>query len=282
MTKLLRTLLTAAVLAAIGVRLRRRARRVKAEAGGGAATAQPERRRPLWGAVLAVLAATAVTLAVAVVPLVPRASLGQSAVRMRPPVAAPATAQSAPSPSVTPTPAECVRQAAPVVRPLNPRVVRAVNRQWRRIERWLAENAPVTRATLARPARARTIAIAEAQMNLRFPDDLRASLLRHDGGLPTPLNVRGMRDRWRAQCVSWGEEELRYRDLIPVGILDVVHAETGRMGVVGRISGPAFEDGRPSYYALLRDMADALERGRPLDDQRPVVRSGELEWVPLP
>jgi cell wall assembly regulator SMI1 len=56
-----------------------------------------------------------------------------------------------------------------------------VNRQWRRIEAWLKTNAPRSHRTLGKPGKAETIAAAEARMGLPFPDDLRASLLRHDG-----------------------------------------------------------------------------------------------------
>lgn len=67
------------------------------------------------------------------------------------------------------------------VRPIDHRVTAAVNRQWRRIERWLSANAPATLARLNGPASPRLIARAEARLGTRIPDSLRASMLRHDG-----------------------------------------------------------------------------------------------------
>lgn len=341
MTKLLRTLLTTAVLVALGVRLRRRVRLAR-EAGlaetarppeadgtpgdeSGSATARdetaqygedgrrgedplaggpassptpgsarrgrPRPRRRLWGATLAIAgsAAVATTVGVAVI-VVPQVSRGQSP----PPSAGAALPLSArrgsavPSrpaePSATPpafVPVDCLRQEEVLVRPLDPGVTRLVNQQWRRIEGWLARNAPRTGAALAGPARVRAIAVAEAQMGLRFPDDLRASLLRHDGGLVTSLGVREIRDRWRSECAARGERAAGFLRLIPVDQGLVVQADTGRLGVVGVDSAPDFSGGRPSYLALLREVADALEWGRPLDGRRPTVHSDRLNWVEI-
>ena len=102
-------------------------------------------------------------------------------------------------------------------------MTRAVNRQWRRIETWLKANAPKSYSTLGKPGRARTIAVAEAQMGLRFPDDLRASLLRHDGAVSAKdawafgflgnwnQGVRGIRDTWRGRARSMGMRRVRGR-----------------------------------------------------------------------
>ncbi|MEU7878213.1 hypothetical protein [Microbispora bryophytorum] len=82
------------------------------------------------------------------------------------------------------------------VRVPGPRVTAEVNAVWRRIERWLARKAPVTYKSLRPPARPLDIARSEASIGLRFPDDLRASLLRHDGAGswrfgPAPFGARG-------------------------------------------------------------------------------------------
>ncbi|GLW10566.1 hypothetical protein Misp01_56940 [Microtetraspora sp. NBRC 13810] len=99
---------------------------------------------------------------------------------------------------------------ARVVRPVGRGTAKAVARQWDRIERWLRRRAPRTYATLRPPARAATIALAESQMGVRFPGDLRASLLRHDGVTAgaaaftvrgaRPGSVREIRDDWRRLC----------------------------------------------------------------------------------
>lgn len=52
---------------------------------------------------------------------------------------------------------------------------------WERIERWLGANAPEVLASLNRPATARRLAAAERHLGVTFPDDVRASYLRHDG-----------------------------------------------------------------------------------------------------
>ncbi|MDA0638776.1 hypothetical protein OUY22_35655, partial [Nonomuraea sp. MCN248] len=171
------------------------------------------------------------------------------------------------------------------VRPLDPHAVRAVNRQWRRVERWLRANAPRTYEKLKGPGRARTIAVAESQMGLDFPDDLRASLLRHDGapwpGPPggTSLGVRQIRDAWRHLCASEGHPWWTGR-MIPFSV------HQGRAGTeyaaVDPVSGAVTVDGAltaQDYRARLREIADALERGRQIDGRAPEVRRGVLRWV---
>ncbi|MEV1175651.1 SMI1/KNR4 family protein [Nonomuraea sp. NPDC049784] len=119
-----------------------------------------------------------------------------------------------PAASAAETPDEDCRpkDAAPTVRTLNAKVARAVNRQWRRIESWLKANAPRSYRTLGKPGKVADIAAAEAEMGLRFPDDLRASLLRHDGSIylkdtwafgflgNTSASVSEIRDTWRGLC----------------------------------------------------------------------------------
>lgn len=188
---------------------------------------------------------------------------------------------------------------APRARALSPGVTRAVNRQWTRIERWLKANAPATRRTLAPPARGRTIAIAEAQMGLRFPDDLRASLLRHNGALAsgvTPgfgllarrmLGVREIRDTWRELC---GIEGPRPRPRWWEGrMIPIASDLTGGRLVVdstGRGVGEIGEEGKAdftpggvrirSHYALLKRTADALEADGTVGRWKPRVTGGEL------
>ncbi|GAA3165148.1 hypothetical protein GCM10010466_65010 [Planomonospora alba] len=188
------------------------------------------------------------------------------------------------------------RTAAPVVRRIDPEVTRAVNRQWARIERWLRANAPATHRSLARPARARTIAVAEAQMGLRFPDDLRASLLRHDG-FPhflryAGVGVRGIRDTWRSLCASDGVDTADPRTdrwdgrMIPVGadglgnhlVVDSVRRDVGETGHGGAVSFTPGGVRIRSYHALLRTVADALEGGGSVGRWRPVARDGALGW----
>lgn len=198
------------------------------------------------------------------------------------------------------------RARTPRVRAIDPGVTRAVNHQWRRIERWLKANAPASLRTLGRPARARTIAVAEAQMGLRFPADLRASLLRHDGASAMTgtwpfgflgnrnQGVREIRDTWRQLCRTDGEvrgdadARTEWWDgrMIPFGadgsgdhlVIDSVVRDVGdtdHEGVMDFLPG-----GVPigSYYRLLRATAHALETGGSIGFWKPVVTGGELEW----
>jgi len=199
--------------------------------------------------------------------------------------------------------------AEPRRRALDPKVVRAVNRQWRRIEAWLRINAPRTYATLGKPGRAGTIAVAEAQMGLRFPDDLRASLLRHNGvvrsrdtaafgflGKPY-LSVREIRDHWRLLCETDQEDQsdggvadprAQWWDgrMIPFAengmgdhlVIDSVAGDVGSSEQEGTMSFRPGEVAIPSYYALLKATADAMENGGSIGHWRPERVAGELGW----
>ncbi|MFI6512206.1 SMI1/KNR4 family protein [Streptosporangium sp. NPDC050855] len=225
-----------------------------------------------------------------------------------------------PVPDVTPetpepdhgpaTDADCrPAPAVPRVRPVDPRVTRAVNRQWRRIERWLRTNAPASRRTLGRPARARTIAVAEAQTGLRFPDSLRASLLRHDGTVfvegvwrfgfqgDMNLSVREIRDTWRMLCridsgdggegaLSDPRSEWWDGRMIPITadgsgnhlVVDSVRRDVGGTDHEGNMRFTVGGIAIRSYYALLKATADALETGGSIGHMRPRAVDGRLEW----
>ncbi|MFF3439719.1 SMI1/KNR4 family protein [Streptosporangium sp. NPDC002721] len=198
------------------------------------------------------------------------------------------------------------RARAPRVRAVDPRVTRAVNRQWRRIERWLKTNAHASLRTLDRPARPRTIAVAEAQMGLRLPDDLRASLLRHDGASfvagTWPFGffghgnhgVREIRDTWRWLCEVDGEvrgdagarAESWDGRMIPFGgngsgdhlVIDSVVRDVGATDHEGTMSFAAGGTRIGSYYRLLRATADAMETGGSVGRWKPEVVDGELDW----
>ncbi|MFC7382876.1 SMI1/KNR4 family protein [Sphaerisporangium rhizosphaerae] len=211
------------------------------------------------------------------------------------------------SPEVTAGPATPVGGTCPpeghrvLARPLDPRVRAAVDRQWRRVERWLRANAPVTYAALRPAARARAIAVAEAQTGLRFPAGLRASLLRHDGssagGAVLPglrdLGVREIRDTWRALCAGrgpadwpagrWDGRSIPFAVPAP-GVAGASAVIVPGRGDVGRPSAEGVtrdpRNGWTSSYALLRATAGALEAGRPVRGLRPVVSGGRLRWAP--
>ncbi|MEV4564819.1 SMI1/KNR4 family protein [Nonomuraea sp. NPDC049419] len=320
MLKLVRLALTAAILAAVAVRLRRRARMparppAPPRAAQGPAAwwpGRPVRSRPVWPVWAAVAGVVAVVLVVALLPYEDTSGARLQAQRERHSALVAAAQRTVAPPSPTPEPAPtpdpyCSPVTGPVivrgtVRPIDPKVRRAVNRQWRRIERWLKANAPRTYRGLGRPGRARTIAIAEAQMGVHFPDDLRASLLRHDGAAgfgfgawfdgASNLSVREIRDTWRHECRldstdrgddPWGE--LWSGRLIPVLVFAgmeessayaLVDSADGSVGWDDTISGMGPR--RPSYHALMRAVADALEDGKDFDGWRPAVERGVLRW----
>ncbi|MGN9839623.1 SMI1/KNR4 family protein [Nonomuraea sp. H19] len=304
MLKLVRLALTTAILTAIAVRLRRRARMPGKQPAPVPPRPSPGPRMGLaWAAIAAIVA---VTVAAALIPAEAESTaaaawrayqaeqaaltVGQRVVILTNPsvTATPPPVSTVPTqpPVQTPGP-DCFAARRPVtVRPIDPKIKRAVDRQWRRIERWLTANAPRTYRTLGKPGRARTIAIAESQMGVDFPDDLRASLLRHNGmsgavetqfavGVHELWGVRVIRDLWREQCAR---DRLPGR-LIPFGGSGLeLDPDSGR--VVRPVAGP--DPIWPSYHAMLRDVADAVDRGGDVRGWRPVVRRGWLEWAEAP
>lgn len=191
----------------------------------------------------------------------------------------------------------------PVVAAPAKRTTRLVDHQWRRIERWLAAKAPRTRATLAGPATLKRIAAAEAKTGLRFPDDLKASLLRHDGSVTSRrawgfgilgdelLPVAGMASNWKMLCEI---DTMNYDDrfdwwdgrMIPFAaslggdhlVIDSVVGDVGDTDHEGSMSfTPGGREIR-SYLELLRLTADALEKGGQVGYWKPAVVKGELEW----
>ncbi|WP_157549851.1 SMI1/KNR4 family protein [Nonomuraea candida] len=320
MLKLVRLALTAAIVTAIVVRLRRRARLLAHRPAPPPAPSAPVghgrtggRMGLVWAAIAAVVA---LTLVAALVPGDRRQATAehqryQETLREALIAAQRPTQQPSPSPFPSPSPVaaepadpDCSPAPRPVtVRPLDPRVKRAVDRQWRRIERWLRANAPRTYRSLGAPGRARTIAIAESQMGVDFPDDLRASLLRHNGsrgaaafapglGGALSLSTRGMRDSWRQMCAWDGtdraaEPALEPWDgrMIPFAYFPGRNADVLSYAVVDTADGsvrweePGYvSHGARSYHALLRAVADALERGTPVEGRRPVAERGVLRW----
>ncbi|GIH99592.1 SMI1/KNR4 family protein [Planobispora takensis] len=199
---------------------------------------------------------------------------------------------------------------APRVRPISPEVTRAVNRQWRRIETWLRANAPRSHRTLGRPGSAEAIAEAEAGMGLRFPDALRASLLRHDGSVSAGdawefgfvgevnLSTRQIHRTWRSLCEIDADDMVdgEYSDprsewwdgrMIPFSangmgdhlVIDSAERDVGNTDHEGSIGFESVAGLRfRSYYALLKATADSLETGGALGYLKPEAVAGELEW----
>ncbi|WP_246364613.1 SMI1/KNR4 family protein [Nonomuraea rhodomycinica] len=217
---------------------------------------------------------------------------------------------SGPEPVAVPDP-DChppSRAALPALAP-DAKVTRAVHRQWRRIERWLRTHAPKSRRTLAGPAEPAAVAAVEARMGRRLPDDLRASLLRHDGAVTaedtwgfgflgnTSLSVREILDTWRGLCdvddEDYGGEESDPRSewwdgrMLPVGadgsgnhlVVDSVRRDVGDTDNEGTMDFTPGGVRIRSYHTLLKATADALEKGRAIGYWKPEVVAGELEWT---
>ncbi|KAA9379766.1 hypothetical protein F5972_08980 [Microbispora cellulosiformans] len=192
-------------------------------------------------------------------------------------------------PETSPDP-RCVlhpaRRGTPAVRPVSRRVTSGVNRQWRRIERWLKAHAPRTYASLNGPAAPRLVARAEARIGTRLPDSLRASLLRHDGShggasfrLPPYFLMMGTRETvaaWPEACGMGGGVPVAYAD--DFGDYLVTDAATGGVGEASPEQS-YYQADCSSYYALLKATADALTRGATADGFRPVVHGGVLDWT---
>ena len=66
-------------------------------------------------------------------------------------------------------------------RPIDPKVAAAVQFAWKRIEKWLAENAPPLAGRLGKPATLGTIFRTEKALGVELPDDVRASYMVHNG-----------------------------------------------------------------------------------------------------
>ncbi|MFI9551313.1 hypothetical protein [Nonomuraea endophytica] len=308
MLKLVRVALTAAILVALGVRLRRRARRPSPVPPAPAPRPVEVRGKTgMWLAWVVIAAVVAVVLAVALVPAQGRDRA--EGTDQEPPgtltlnshgqvfsAAAPDGADATPPPAeATPQalagPATCTPARRPVaIRPIDESVKRQVTREWRRIERWLRANAPTTYRTLGAPGRARTIAVAESQMGLDFPDDLRASLLRHNGGNNDVLSggldltIRQIRDTWRGQCRVDGEWwqaprmiPFQYRGEKRWGVVD---AASGAVAWDDETTVAGVEEPPASFTLLLRTTADVLERGGGFSGWMPRVKDGVLQWVP--
>ncbi|MFI0417586.1 SMI1/KNR4 family protein [Spongiactinospora sp. 9N601] len=196
------------------------------------------------------------------------------------------------------------------VRPIDPQVSARINAAWDRIERRLAANAPTTLGKLGRPATEQQIAAWEHDNANRLPDDLRASLLRHDGaddgfgsGFRVPPEHRlaglsGITEMHRANCrdlVVDGPPEAAdpltgswHGSLVPFAAGGsrqlFLRPGDGRIGVKKwnanvRYDGPT---GWTSYLALLEAVAGALESGTALHGLYPVVIRCELHWADRP
>lgn len=131
-------------------------------------------------------------------------------------------------------------------------------------------------------------------MGLRFPDDLRASLLRHDGAGswgfgPAPfyelMSAKDIRSEWKMLCDIGLDDSWWHGRLIPFAHANdggnfFIDTRTGKTGEFFNEEGLTLEGDVvwPSYLALLKATTRSLETGRPIRGWRPKVVKGELGW----
>ncbi len=168
--------------------------------------------------------------------------------------------------------------------------VERVNAAWERIEKWFAEKAPDMQ--LGAGAAAADITAVETHLGLSFPEELKASLMRHNGVDNWTKGELLSVDRIKSEWSCWaglvddgtfddnvGEEDNDCiqkcwfnKSWIPIdadggGNGACLDLNPGPDGTVGQIidmdhevgpSGPQFTD----FAAYLEDTAESLEKGK--------------------
>jgi cell wall assembly regulator SMI1 len=195
----------------------------------------------------------------------------------------------------------CPEHAGPVAvgRPGRATTAR-VDRAWQRIEKWLTANAPVSHDSLRPPASSASIDAAQRRMSVAFPDDLVASLRRHDGGnrfsLPpffAPQSADQIYRDWQVNCKVlaaaagvWAEPWW-HPDFVPFAeagdggslVVDQRPGSHGRVGEFYPEDGTNFERWPASIAELLERTATSLETGKPYEGRyRPRVVDGAVDW----
>lgn len=188
-----------------------------------------------------------------------------------------------------------------------------VDRSWDRIEAWLAANAPEAFASLRPPADPATISGAADRLGVVLPDDVRASLLRHDGvaevhgkftlagnrlmpverlierSLGMVQSMEGViehegddeaGEHYLLSGYYWHRQYVLLTDSVTVDglVVDCRPGDThGAIGDFFNGEGTGFGDWA-SFGDLLEQLADALEQGRAFDGEIPVAFGGRLAW----
>jgi cell wall assembly regulator SMI1 len=203
----------------------------------------------------------------------------------------------------------CHPSGAPVpLAAVDPAVTARIDRAWSRIERWLAQHAPASYASLRPPASPADLARTQAVLGRRLPAELVASLRRHNGvtldrtssfALPpfyTPMSAATIGSDWKSLCdVSqslggqvdaqwWSPAYTAFASAGDGGSL-LLDQRPGRVPHVGEFfaeDGTNFTRWPASLTDLLELTAQTLQTGQPWNHNRPTVRSGALTWDILP
>jgi cell wall assembly regulator SMI1 len=183
-----------------------------------------------------------------------------------------------------------------------------IDQLWERIERWLANHAPATLASLNPPASADDLTQVETALGRPLPAELTASLRRHNGTdehrrtgrfalagymlLSTSQIVarwqmieRLLADRPRSdRDAVWQSHWVPFAASVGADMLYLDQPAGAREATVGAFVHDDFPRPNewPSYSALLDQTAHAVETGTVLDLLRPTVRDRELWWVYSP
>ncbi|MET9532817.1 SMI1/KNR4 family protein [Streptomyces sp. NPDC006649] len=186
-----------------------------------------------------------------------------------------------------------------------------VGEAWDRIESWLSRHAPQTMATLNGPAGAEEIRGAERQLGVTFPPGLVASLRRNNGAgeqrgngpcvhadftFPTHDRLLSAEDIVSAttqlrgvmppadddpQGRYWHQSYVKFADYeVTADGLTVDCRDGEGSGRVGRFFDESGTDFglAPALSAYLSDVAEALERRKPVHGRWPLVFNGRLLW----
>lgn len=176
-----------------------------------------------------------------------------------------------------------------------------ITQAWSRIDTWLAEQAPVTFASLPQPATHEQIASAEQQIGVTFPSDIYTSLRCHNGSgdveiLPVHMLLSAeliATNFWVAVEISRDPCTDTYVNTQSPEWIPITGDAGGSHYVLGQLGGPQPRLGFRNELGyldftqgvmgscmsdLLEKAADALAAMAVLDDFRPVVVNGELEW----
>lgn len=183
-----------------------------------------------------------------------------------------------------------------------------IDQSWERIERWLANHAPATLASLNPPASADELAQAETALGRPLPEELTASLRRHNGtdehrrtgrfalAEYMLLSTSQIVARWQMmeqlladnphwdRDAHWRSHWVPFAESVSAATLYLDQPADHPEATVGTLTHGDFPRPRtwPSYSALLDQTAHAIETGTALDRLRPTVRDGELWWIYSP
>ena len=116
-------------------------------------------------------------------------------------------------------------------RRIDPKVTASVTSSWRRIDAWLAANAPMLAPKMREGATPKAIAEAERVLDVELPDAVRASYLIHDGSGIMSLFPSGdyvTLEEMLFQHKMWKEMDEEYREWMgieghPTGPIQKVH-----------------------------------------------------------